>query len=661
MAVPFPALRPTRWELQLPGYPVISGSWRSTEYPEILGSIPEGAALRLSYENILDDDALGLVLLWRATAGGRFELDPLPVEVAAGIDDTALADRILNVAPLSWVVASEPRQDSVKAGRSSVEIELVSELRLVLSITPPGISCPSYAARTLVGCVGGAGGVGNAPGYDRADWLGGPPPPPPEGLLFQVEHNATNLATPSRSAVAVTNAGFMVGMPAWSTTQGLPFYWGYDPINNIATATPAYCKRFIETGWSQYRNVENQLVSNFCDNGAGVLSAYFMAFDGNLTSRSTITKQRLYRASINPSTGAVTSATAWDRTIGSTEWATLNSWSSSGGANINAIAIDPETGDTYIHTGVLRFNENGVNASLGTGYMTILKLSGEDNSQLWSVRITGSASVAYRIYIEDETILLVHGAGGGNGSALLRLSKATGSVVDGPIRYLMSGSYLQFTNSAMDPDGNIYLEAPPGTKDGGYLVLSVDSALNVRWAKYMPVAGDLASFVTASNGRAMAWATYLNHGIMVGTCQTTNPNGNANQRWGACSFDADGVITKSWRIDWNTFNSPSFVNYEPRVYGDNLIATANGQTTGCIPMSLSAEAIVPLYGTAGNAIVGEVTLGVSSDAPAVSKVSGHPGFTAINSDPGADFVEAATTLADQSESNATSLNTRLVY
>jgi hypothetical protein len=95
----------------------------------------------------------------------------LPADVAAGITDTALADRLLDIAPLVWTVSGEPtRQESVKAGRSSVEIELTSELRVSLVITPPGISCPTYAARPLVQCVGGAGGVSNSPGYEPADW-----------------------------------------------------------------------------------------------------------------------------------------------------------------------------------------------------------------------------------------------------------------------------------------------------------------------------------------------------------------------------------------------------------------------------------------------------------------------------------------------------------
>lgn len=160
MTIPFPAIKPSSWEFSVPGYPVITNSWRSSEYPEILGSLPENTKLSLRYENIPDSQALELLLTWRATAGGVHALNPLPVEVAAGIADLDLVDRILGVTPLNWIIFSEPRQESVKAGRSTVEIELKTELRVELSASLPAVSCPTWSARALVGCAGGAGGVG---------------------------------------------------------------------------------------------------------------------------------------------------------------------------------------------------------------------------------------------------------------------------------------------------------------------------------------------------------------------------------------------------------------------------------------------------------------------------------------------------------------------
>lgn len=166
MVIPFPAYRPTSWELQLPNYRVITNNWRATEAPEILGSLPEDARLRLRYENITDAEALELLLLWRATAGGHYPLNALPAFVASGINDAAMAGRILDIAPLSWVVAEMPRQRSVKAGRSAVDIELKTELRFVPVIPTPAATCPIYAEREDTRCgpspviPGGPGGPG---------------------------------------------------------------------------------------------------------------------------------------------------------------------------------------------------------------------------------------------------------------------------------------------------------------------------------------------------------------------------------------------------------------------------------------------------------------------------------------------------------------------
>jgi len=142
--IPFPPYRPSSFELRLPGWPVIANNWRSSEVSEILGSLAEGASLRLNYTNILSAEALELLLVWRSTAGGRYPLNPLPVEVAAGINNTALAARITNISPLVWVVASPPQQESVKNLRSGISIELVSELRLPSVTSAPSVACPQF-------------------------------------------------------------------------------------------------------------------------------------------------------------------------------------------------------------------------------------------------------------------------------------------------------------------------------------------------------------------------------------------------------------------------------------------------------------------------------------------------------------------------------------
>jgi hypothetical protein len=142
--IEYPPYRPSDVSLRLPNQPVIPNFWRSTEAPEITGSIPEGAELRLTYRNIPDSEALELLLSWRATAGGSFPFPTLPAQVAAGVENAAMARRITTPTPLVWALAEPPRQSSSKAGRSTVEVFLRTELRFSLVLTgPPPPEAPS--------------------------------------------------------------------------------------------------------------------------------------------------------------------------------------------------------------------------------------------------------------------------------------------------------------------------------------------------------------------------------------------------------------------------------------------------------------------------------------------------------------------------------------
>jgi hypothetical protein len=137
--VPFPPHKPTRVSLQLPNYRVLPNSWRSIEAPELLGNFPEGAILRLEYDNVKHDEALSLLLLSNATAGGKFAFNLLPAEIAAGIDDENFAKRILDIAPLVWALNTAVDEESIKNKRSGIVVELVSELRLTYTVNtfPP--------------------------------------------------------------------------------------------------------------------------------------------------------------------------------------------------------------------------------------------------------------------------------------------------------------------------------------------------------------------------------------------------------------------------------------------------------------------------------------------------------------------------------------------
>jgi|688.fasta_scaffold85454_3 hypothetical protein len=133
MTFSLPAYVPTRWELRLPDYPIITNSWRSSAFPEILGSLPNGAEWRLEFDNRTNAEALALLLPWRATGGGQWPLDFMPFELAFGCDSADFRKRLTGT---TWSIASEPRKESVKNGRFNVKIDLVYELTFVSTYGP---------------------------------------------------------------------------------------------------------------------------------------------------------------------------------------------------------------------------------------------------------------------------------------------------------------------------------------------------------------------------------------------------------------------------------------------------------------------------------------------------------------------------------------------
>ena len=125
MALTLPAYTPTSWQLTLPGYPVIVNGFRSTAYPDILGSLPSDSRWKLTFENMTSAEALALLLPWRASGGGVWPLAPLPAELAGGVNDTNFRKRLICT---TWKIEKEPVKESVKNGRFNLTVELVHEL-----------------------------------------------------------------------------------------------------------------------------------------------------------------------------------------------------------------------------------------------------------------------------------------------------------------------------------------------------------------------------------------------------------------------------------------------------------------------------------------------------------------------------------------------------
>lgn len=123
--ITLPARTPSTWELRLPGYPVLTNSWQSSAFPELLGTLPNGAEWSLTFESQTDDEALALLLPWRASGCGLWPLTILPIELAGGVNDVGFRKRLTGT---TWTMAREPRMEPVKKGRYNVTIELVHEL-----------------------------------------------------------------------------------------------------------------------------------------------------------------------------------------------------------------------------------------------------------------------------------------------------------------------------------------------------------------------------------------------------------------------------------------------------------------------------------------------------------------------------------------------------
>ena len=130
MTIAFPAIRPTDLTLTLAQYPVATHGWQGVwEAPEIAGSLPVDAQLDLSYRNITTADAVALLVCWRSSGSGLFKLNILPVEVVAGVVNTALAAWIRQPTGLVWTWAERPAHEAVKSRRATVAVRLTAELR----------------------------------------------------------------------------------------------------------------------------------------------------------------------------------------------------------------------------------------------------------------------------------------------------------------------------------------------------------------------------------------------------------------------------------------------------------------------------------------------------------------------------------------------------
>lgn len=127
MTIIFPAIAPTTRSFDAAQYAELNPQYVGTiSYPRLLASKPGKAKLSLSYENIADAQAASIIAVYMNTLSGYLPV-ALPPEVVAGIDDEALAQRIQTGLHMDWYFDSPPKQNSVKAGISTVQVELIAD------------------------------------------------------------------------------------------------------------------------------------------------------------------------------------------------------------------------------------------------------------------------------------------------------------------------------------------------------------------------------------------------------------------------------------------------------------------------------------------------------------------------------------------------------
>lgn len=128
MAIPFPAIRPTRVDYRLPRFPVGAPSFRDViEYPRRRGKVGTDSGMSLLYENIPDAEAVLILNCFMDSMSGFLPLE-IPEEIASAYKLQLLVNRLILPAPLQWRFDGVPQQESIILGVSTVTVELGASL-----------------------------------------------------------------------------------------------------------------------------------------------------------------------------------------------------------------------------------------------------------------------------------------------------------------------------------------------------------------------------------------------------------------------------------------------------------------------------------------------------------------------------------------------------
>lgn len=133
MAITFPTIEPTARSFTAPRWPTSGVTTQSgVTTRRLWGSRPSQAQLRLSFDNISDDNAGLIVAAYNSAKGATTELTlPNVLFNGASAALTGWLNTTSTGAGMKWFFSEEPPTvESVAPGRSSVRVALVAELRL---------------------------------------------------------------------------------------------------------------------------------------------------------------------------------------------------------------------------------------------------------------------------------------------------------------------------------------------------------------------------------------------------------------------------------------------------------------------------------------------------------------------------------------------------
>jgi hypothetical protein len=125
MAIPYPAIAADSRRLVVAGYQVSKPQFKGggITTPRLRGSKPSGAMLMLEYQILNETRTLEILTAWNDSISGFFELE-LPPQVACGITDTNLAERIVSASSQGWRFAEKPRIQDLTGKLHNVSVRL---------------------------------------------------------------------------------------------------------------------------------------------------------------------------------------------------------------------------------------------------------------------------------------------------------------------------------------------------------------------------------------------------------------------------------------------------------------------------------------------------------------------------------------------------------